>query len=479
MPSREERHAEFVASLRAMASRTWVDFLYVDVRTSASRGGVLNEPASFSLVRSHAPASMAGVPISDVTALFACRMLASAAVTMLSSPDTTGQFVARNWRELLLEEPQVAKLTLMLNVEYPCLDGGATQLPMYIADAPPDVRVRSISPPGVWGGDSPDLLTDLLQQALALMPPQFDDNGDSATLNLDAHHVLFVTNLSLDTEGRPWADLSHGARWWPANRHPGRGEDWFSHVRNGVIGRPLGGVITVPCDQRATTVEARRQDADRAANLVRRFCTLLNVLHGPYAYLIARRTLLNRISGSTNEIREVYTGITYRHQSAPFARVPKLLTASEVALAAQLAFSSTTRANLLGLIQRATDSLTIARSLTDPPISHVLTWTAIEALISQKDETIANMTLCLLGLNIPVQDAATFWKRTKSSYDVRSSIVHGFNVPSPDEFAPAIEFAEDQASRLLRYACQAMNTPGSSRDDLVKELRNRFFSRCA
>ncbi len=346
---------------------------------------------------------------------------------------------------------------------------------MVAADVPVNAHVHGVAPPFVFAGDRPDGFDDLSAETAALLP-RASDYGDAADhVDLENSHVLFITNVSVDIGGRACVDLGPGARWCPADGRPGgvAFSEHFAQFDRTAINRPLGGVITVDAPK-GQSVDDRRSHSDTAATRVRRFCTLLNVLCNVYSYLIARRTLLNRLQGGTNEIREVYTGITYRHSSIPFSRVPKRLTPAELELAAWLAFSPRQENRLVALIQRATDSLTLARTLTDRAIAHVLTWAAIECLISQKEgELITNMTLCLLGLNTPVASSMNFWSQAKSSYAARSSIVHGFDVPTPTQLAEVTAFAETQASMLLRHVCERCRDRDVSRDRITAELRAR------
>ena len=482
MPSRADRKAAFLERLTSADPEHWVDFLCLD-RRDAGQAGIRppsDQPYSYSLLGGADTANIPGIAIDDESTLYLCRLRPHDTTRLFTVDGSTAAFVAGSWRELLIEEPELARMSLAFDAEYPSLNGGTTRDRMSAADIPPNAVVHGAHPPGVFAGDTVDDFSDLQANTNALLPTPTPNTPAADQVDIDNCHLFFISNLSVDIAPAAALALGGGSTWWPANRFPGREQltDAFVHYEpHMAVDRPLGGVIAVESRLRDGSIDERRAEADAAATQVRRFCTLINVLERGVPYLIARRSLLNRVPGGINEIREVFTGITYRHRTTSFGRIPKRLTAAQISLAGRLAFGSPGAKSLSGLVQRATDSLTLARSITDRAMAHVLTWSCVECLISQKEgELITNMSLCLLGLNAPVRDASEFWTRSKASYTARSEIVHGFAVPEQHVLEAAAEFAEYQASTLLRHVCLEAELPGRSRDTLTVALRHRALS---
>lgn len=482
MSSREDRKASFLSGLTVGDPERWVDFLCLDHR-DAGQSGVrppADQPSSYSLLGGVYTANIPGIPVDDEWTLYLCRLRPGDIARLLGAGASTAEFVACTWRELLIEEPELARISLAFDIEYPSLNGGTIRERLPAVDVPPNAMVHGVHPPGVFAGDTVDDFSDLQGKTGALLPAPTPCTPEVDQVDIDRFHIFFISNLSVDIAPLAALALGGGATWWPAHSFPGREQltEAFVHYEPQMaVDRPLGGVITVESTLDAGSIDARRAEAEAVAIQIKRFCTLVNVLEGGVPYVIARRILLSRVPGGINEIREVFTGIAYRHRTTPFGRIPKRLGAKQVARAGRLAFGSPGVKSLGGLVQRATDSLTLARSLTDRAIAHVLTWSCVECLISQKEgELITNMSLCLLGLNAPVRDATEFWAASKTSYDVRSKIVHGFAVPEPHLLETAAEFAEFQAHALLRHACLQAELPGVTRDRLTAALRRRALS---
>jgi hypothetical protein len=483
MLSRADRTAAFLEGLTGGDPERWVDFLCMDHRDAGQAGmqAPADRPSSYSLLDGAYTANTPGIAIDDEWSLYFCRLRPDVITRLFTVAGSTAKFVAGSWRELLVEEPELARVSLAFDVEYPSLNGGTIRERLPAADVPPNAAVHGVHPPCVFSGDSVDDFIDLQANTDALLPEPTPVGAGTDHTDIDNYHLFFISNLSVDIAPAESLSLGGGGTWWPANRFPGHAqiaEAFAQYEPRMAVDRPLGGVIAVESAlHQAASLDERRVEADAALSRVKRFCTLINVLERGVPYVIARRSLLNRIPGGVNEIREVYTGITYRHRTAPFGRIPKRLTATEVSLAGRLAFASLGAKSLGGLIQRATDSLTLARSLTDRAIAHVLTWSSVECLISQKEgELITNMTLCLLGLNAPVRNASEFWARSKASYNARSEIVHGFSVPEQEILSAVAEFAEHQASILLRHVCIQAERPGQTRDTVTSALRQRALA---
>lgn len=136
-----------------------------------------------------------GVRFPDGRAVFGCRLQAPVAARLLASVEASGEYVAAHWRELLIEEPELAQFAIMYDLDYPNLNGRSMRIPMVAADVPANIPVASVHPVAVWSGDDAETFDDVMDRAIALIPAAFEDDGSAASVDLDQHHVYFITKM--------------------------------------------------------------------------------------------------------------------------------------------------------------------------------------------------------------------------------------------------------------------------------------------
>jgi hypothetical protein len=169
----------------------------------------------------------------------------------------------------------------------------------------------------------------------------------------------------------------------------------------------------------------------------------------------------------------------YRFWSEKFLLQKACFPTSSLIDAVEFCFAEPKKKGLQRYIHRSIDSLDLARSLmSDSPLAHIIVWAAIEALLSPSDkaELISNISLSFIGLQPHVEDKMEFWDIAKKSYNVRSSIVHSFDIPEQKELLETLAFAEEQCLKVLKFAVSEPTEEGWMRDDLTFYLRSRALT---
>lgn len=416
-----------------------------------------------------------GITVPGNRALFVCTTTPDVACRMLAHPEVAHSFYGTSWNDLIESDYPHKDYVFQVDAEELCLDGTRSHRRFSLPTLPPTATAKAFYPPSAIGDGpqelDPERVADLLPTAPTRTPP-------GAPTSLEGQHAFFFTNFTVDTGEDRAIALPGGAHWWSPDSFP----DWrmtldalMTRHPTGTRHRPLSGVLTVPYSN-DLGVEEWRNNLSLFLQRAKRLRTLLNVLHGSVPYIVATFSLHKRPQ-AIHEGIEVYTNITYSHWSRTFDLYHARLSPDQLASAAHYCLGNVSAKGLQADIVRALDSLDLARELHDRPISIVLTWAAIESLISpgkQEREITTNLALCLVGLCSPLAHPERLFKCAKDSYAVRSNIVHSFSLPGAKELDVATRFARHHAQHLIREAVAAAKA-GLGRDQFRTSLMERVF----
>jgi hypothetical protein len=419
-----------------------------------------------------------GVQVTPGKRIFLCRSKARDAITLLSDATVAQSYRGASWSELIDHRYEFIGLVLEVEAKRRTIAGGFSNWRGKLAEVQPGDVLGACYPPVVFAGDGSDALLSLEELAeVTPIPPADDGVADSVDPNQYAYFLM--DGFGVELTGQSHIELPGGLQWWPATRFP-NDKVVLNPTNIGIPNaenRTFTGVLLVRGPQTLTTMDAVHDAHAKAQTAVKRLRTLLNVRHG------ARVTLLGdflkvTVPGSGYPQQQSWYYPHYRFSSVTTPVRRTLFPSSVLTAATAFSFAQHGTNSLGGCAQRALDSLDLARSALDLAVSHVLTWAAVEAILSPSDksELISNITLCLLGLQPDGIDRSAFWERSKASYEVRSRIVHSFKLPSHSELLAAVRFAEEQCELLLRTAIAACQGSPTSRDAFSKELRTKALA---
>lgn len=478
--------ANFRRELAALSPDSLASAIIWDYRKRDSNGPrgtdeFVNEPQCFGALPDAYLTSSGGWSLPDDRAVFLLRASAKDMLRLLSDGRESA-FLATSWSELLLTHAEVAAHVLHAAVEHPTLSGGTTPMRMALADVPPGAEVSSVWAPEVLVEEDGQRGVEPESRWRALIPMPISLVGMADAADPTALHTFFLDGVAFDLElGASGLDLAPGVKWWTPVEYPGRAEHLQAFIASGADGvadeRMLTGVLTIEHGPEARTESEKRADFEDATTRVSRLCVLLNTLYGCLPHIVARASIFSRTPTSESGSRDILMGIPWRHwQAHRFEHVPRRIPPGQALEAAKVAFARPPKKgqSLLEASVRAADALVAARSIRDSASSHVLLWSAIEALLSEKEPgLISTVTLRLLGLQAPVPDAVAFWRDSKRSYDARSAIAHGNTLPRAESIAAASAFADCQLRILMRHVLRKLKDGETSRDAMRDELLHR------
>lgn len=420
-----------------------------------------------------------GIPLPSGEWLFYCRVSQPDLVVFLENPDLQERYIADSWLDLFHSDYEHWDLVFGAETQRISMSGKFEHWRGTFAELQPgDAEIRPYVP-AVFSGDNLPELVLSTEQRERFIPNIVVDEDVVTDPPSNELIYFFVDGFGVDLGKSGAVELEDGIHWWPAAAFPSAPfifqhlsdpfDPYFSHGT-------FTGVLTVPFPDVPLDDNERLEFVTVARTRVRRLRTLLHVLYEVRLDLIAEFFFYEYEGSSGSLHRELYGNRYYRYPLVQHGPIRRTRYHSDVLRAAtELAFATPKGKALAKFIHRSLDSLDLARSLSDLPVSHVLTWAAIESIISPTDhsELIANMTLCLMGLQSPHVDRARFWDAAKRSYKIRSTIVHSFDFPDPEQLTEAFGFAEEQLTAVLRYAVLEGIRLNLSKDTLTSNLRGR------
>jgi hypothetical protein len=471
----EKRRAQAAKRAEALAaertSDDWVDLVVEMDRVTHERHDEWPEagdPAWPETYRGEYIAAIRAGSLAPDRGVYYVRVKRPVAIRMLRDTQIAGGYLATSWSDLYESGYEYNAQVFQGDAEFVSVTGKADRITGKVADLQPGSRLLSVRPPSVFDREAPDLAIERARQWI----PNGPDAGDLPGAPDDERHYFFVANTGVALGGSQVIDCGEGVRWWSPLAYPGSAhiqQMLGSHPSLQSESRPIASVVTA---ERRPHIEWDT-DFDRARRMVYRLRVLLNLLHGASPVVIGHYSVKERRRGATNLTQEVYTGIRYRHRSHRFWSGPRVLAPDMLREASAVATAGARKKKLLYHLQRALDSLDLARSLwDDPPVALLLIWAAIEALLSPSDrvELSANIALALLALGGD-GDRVGLFDEIRASYAVRSKVVHNFEVPEPKEMDAALELAATQAARAIRYAIRTGLPSGQTRDQMMTALR--------
>jgi hypothetical protein len=350
------------------------------------------------------------------------------------------------------------------------------------AELVPGDKFEACYAPGVFQGGPPskELILTTEQRELYLPKPPVSDDSIKSVDPANFHYFL-VNCFGVDLDGSSHFISKSGLQWWPSCCFPADSIvlDNLTPVGSFLETQTFTGVLLVPKNQEGTTHKEELKSLQDAQVVARRIRTLLNIISNAKMRILGDVSLVRSGRGGHLSKRMVnLEGLyTYRYWDGEIcsqACYPSALLDTAI----DLATATPPKKQLLSLLQRALDSLDLARSHSaDRSISLVLIWAAIETLISpsNKSELAANLTLHLMGLQKDV-NKAIFWDAVKGSYAMRSDIVHAFDLPEEMALEDSIRFTENQCVKLMQYVIQEALPSGMMKDEMTKGLRNKALS---
>lgn len=423
------------------------------------------------------------IPLPNGNHFFYCTCQKQTLINLLKTEEGAESFRAESWEDLFVSDYEYWNYVFIAMGKRRSLSGDMVHYRGSFSELVPGDILEKHHVTGLFTSHSttvPEMsLSDAQREKYIPSPPGKDDNHDGIDPTL--YHYFLIDNFGISLDGGSHQELPCGLQWWPSSCFPSEGLVLYNSVANQSISehQTFTGVLLVPVDPRANSHEEKQVAYQKLQKQVKRVRTYLDVFYSAKMRLLGDIQIVNGTHGLHRQRVNIGSPYPYRCWSDP-PPVSKACFSSLILInAIEFAFTETTKKGLLKYLHRSIDSLDLARSLaSDPLLAHIIVWAAIEALLSpsNKAELISNISLCLIGLQPGSLDKMELWDQAKKSYQMRSNIVHSFDIPEQEELEQSLGFAEQQCLNVLQFALTEPFPKGWTRDELASFLRERALA---
>lgn len=307
-------------------------------------------------------------------------------------------------------------------------------------------------------------------------PPSKDNNQKEIDPTL--YYFFLMDNFGINLSGDSYLALPFGLQWWPSSYFPFEDVilDRLASPHSMSGNQTFTGILLVPKNTKASTPKERTEAYQKIQIQVKRARTYLDISNSAKMRIVGDVELGSNQNGIYKSRVNVENPYPCRAWSDNYLLQKAYFPSASLVEAVEFCFGELKKKGLHKYIRRSIDSLDLARSLmSDSPLAHIIVWSAIEALLSPSDkaELISNISLSLIGLQPPTVDKMEFWDSAKKSYNIRSNIVHSFDIPEQKQLLESLSFAEEQCLNVLKFAISQPMKEGWGRDDLILFLKKK------
>ncbi|WP_139800677.1 hypothetical protein [Geothermobacter hydrogeniphilus] len=496
MPSAEDyslRAKEFVNELKAKRKphvRPEHDNLYPCIETIPCYSGedqnhTLMLQYRFDHLRDRHPiANIPTIPLPNGNHFYHFTTTRDALINILSDPEGAITFRGKTYEDLFYSDYEYWHYVFQARAKRRTLSGREQTIHGPFSELVPGDTLVSHGIPGSIGRGSTDVsklsLPDKHYERYVPQAPV--DDGAQEDVSPTQYLFFLIDNFGVPLEGVSHLNLPYGVQWWPASKFPADDIllDNLVLPNSFEAQKTFTGVLLVPFNQHEISHAEKTQLLKEVQKIVKRIRSYLHINHSAKMRIIGEVQFAYSNNNLYKQRINIYDYPIYRCWSETTPIRHSLFPVQHLIDAIDFAFYEPARKkDIKKLLIRAVDSLDLARTLgTDPVVAQIIIWSAIETLISpnSKTELVTNMVFCLMGLHEDRTSRLEFWERVKDSYQLRSDIVHSFDIPDEEDLLEALEFTEHQCLSLMKFVTSVAIPNGWSRDELTKELKKRALS---